>query len=71
MKAIVASHGGTVKKFTGDAVMAVFGIPAAHEDALRACRAAVEMRDALPELGIQAVSRSCPPNLRSPRRRAG
>jgi class 3 adenylate cyclase/tetratricopeptide (TPR) repeat protein len=54
MKAIVESHGGTVEKFIGDAVMAVFGIPAAHEDdALRACRAAVEMRDALPELGIR------------------
>jgi class 3 adenylate cyclase len=54
MKAIVESHGGTVDKFIGDAVMAVFGIPRTHEDdALRACRAAVEMRDALPELGIQ------------------
>jgi class 3 adenylate cyclase/tetratricopeptide (TPR) repeat protein len=53
MKAIVEAHGGTVEKFIGDAVMAVFGIPAAHEDdALRACRAAVEMRGALPELGI-------------------
>src|SRR5512138_1153373 len=53
MQAIVESHGGTVEKFIGDAVMAVFGVPAAHEDdALRACRAAVEMRDALPELGI-------------------
>ena len=53
MKAIIESHGGTVEKFIGDAVMAVFGIPAAHEDdALRACRAAVEMRHALPELGI-------------------
>jgi class 3 adenylate cyclase len=54
MKAIVESHGGTVEKFIGDAVMAVFGVPVAHEDdALRACRAAVEMRDALPELGIR------------------
>ena len=53
MKAVVESHGGTVEKFIGDAVMAVFGIPVAHEDdALRACRAAVEMRDALPELGV-------------------
>ena len=53
MKTIVESHGGTVEKFIGDAVMAVFGIPLAHEDdALRACRAAVEMRDALPELGV-------------------
>ena len=54
MKAIVESHGGTVEKFIGDAVMAVFGVPAAHEDdALRACRAAVDMREALPELGIE------------------
>ena len=54
MKRIVESHGGTVEKFIGDAVMAVFGVPVAHEDdALRACRAAVEMRDALPELGIR------------------
>jgi class 3 adenylate cyclase len=55
MKAIVESHGGTVEKFIGDAVMAVFGVPKVHEDdALRAVRAAVEMRDALPELGVQA-----------------
>ena len=54
MKGIVESHGGTVEKFIGDAVMAVFGVPVAHEDdALRACRAAVEMRGALPELGIE------------------
>src|ERR1700758_4074196 len=54
MKAIVDSHGGSVEKFVGDAVMAVFGVPVVHEDdALRACRAAVEMRDALPELGIR------------------
>jgi class 3 adenylate cyclase len=54
MKSIVESHGGTVEKFIGDAVMAVFGVPVVHEDdALRACRAAVEMRDAFPELGIR------------------
>jgi class 3 adenylate cyclase/tetratricopeptide (TPR) repeat protein len=54
MKAIVEYHGGTVEKFIGDAVMAVFGVPVLHEDdALRALRAAVEMRDALPALGIQ------------------
>jgi len=53
MKGIVESHGGSVEKFIGDAVMAVFGVPVAHEDdGLRACRAAVEMRDALPELGV-------------------
>src|SRR6201981_3104192 len=55
MKKIVERHGGTVEKFVGDAVMAVFGVPVVHEDdALRACRAAVEMRAALPGLGIRA-----------------
>jgi class 3 adenylate cyclase/tetratricopeptide (TPR) repeat protein len=54
MQAIVERHGGSVEKFIGDAVMAVFGVPLLHEDdALRAVRAAVEMRDALPELGLQ------------------
>ena len=55
MRGIVSAHGGTVEKFIGDAVVAVFGVPAVHEDdALRALRAAVEMRDALPELGVEA-----------------
>src|SRR5215212_2500143 len=54
MKAIVDRHGGSVEKFIGDAVMAVFGVPVVHEDdALRALRAAAEMRDALPELGLR------------------
>jgi class 3 adenylate cyclase/tetratricopeptide (TPR) repeat protein len=54
MKAILGSHGAAVEKFIGDAVLAVFGVPVAHEDdAIRACRAAVEMRDAFAELGIQ------------------
>src|SRR5438874_46579 len=43
MKGIVESHGGSVEKFIGDAVMAVFGVPVVHEDdALRACREAAE-----------------------------
>jgi class 3 adenylate cyclase/tetratricopeptide (TPR) repeat protein len=51
MKAVVEAHGGTVEKFIGDAVMAVFGIPIVHEDdALRAVRAAAEMRDRLASL---------------------
>src|SRR6476620_8659820 len=53
MKGIVESHGGSVEKFIGDAVMAGFGVPVVHEDdALGACRAAVEVRDALPQLGV-------------------
>jgi class 3 adenylate cyclase/tetratricopeptide (TPR) repeat protein len=46
MREAVERHGGTVENYVGDAVMAVFGIPVAHEDdALRAVRAAAEMRD--------------------------
>jgi class 3 adenylate cyclase/tetratricopeptide (TPR) repeat protein len=51
MQAVVESHEGTVEKFIGDAVMAVFGIPVLHEDdALRAVRAATEMRERLSTL---------------------
>src|SRR5438067_2192727 len=54
MKAIVEKHGGTVEKFIGDAVMAVFGVPVVREDdALRAVRVAKEMRTALGELGLE------------------
>jgi class 3 adenylate cyclase/tetratricopeptide (TPR) repeat protein len=55
MRAILERHGGTVEKFVGDAVMAIFGVPVAHEDdALRAVRAAWEMHAAVPKLGLQA-----------------
>jgi class 3 adenylate cyclase/tetratricopeptide (TPR) repeat protein len=51
MRTVLERHGGTVEKFIGDAIVAVFGIPVLHEDdALRAIRAAAEMRDALESL---------------------
>jgi class 3 adenylate cyclase/tetratricopeptide (TPR) repeat protein len=51
MAEVIERHGGTVEKFIGDAVMAVFGIPRLHEDdPLRAVRAAGEMRQALAHL---------------------
>ena len=51
MSAVVRRHGGIVEKYIGDAIMAVFGVPTLHEDdALRAVRAAVEMRDTLAAL---------------------
>jgi len=51
---VLEHHGGTVEKFIGDAVMAAFGIPVVHEDdALRAVRAAGELREALAALNEQ------------------
>lgn len=48
MRSTVERHGGRVQKFIGDAVVALFGLPVAHEDdGLRAVRAAVEMHGRL------------------------
>jgi class 3 adenylate cyclase/tetratricopeptide (TPR) repeat protein len=56
MRAVIERHGGTVEKFIGDAVMAVFGIPHLREDdALRAVRAADEMRRQLAVLNEELL----------------
>ncbi len=48
MRAIVESHGGTVEKFIGDAVVGVFGVPQVHEDdAARAVSAALAMQESI------------------------
>ncbi|HYM50695.1 MAG TPA: adenylate/guanylate cyclase domain-containing protein [Candidatus Limnocylindrales bacterium] len=45
---IIQHHGGTVDKFMGDAVLAIFGLPVAHgDDAQRALSAAIELREAV------------------------
>jgi DNA-binding SARP family transcriptional activator/class 3 adenylate cyclase len=52
MRAAIKHHGGTVQSFTHDAMSAVFGVPQLHEDdAVRAVRAAAEIRDRLPAVG--------------------
>src|SRR5438128_11866710 len=59
VKPAVERHGGTLAKFIGDAVMAVFGLTRLHEDdALRAVRAAVEMRQSLARLNRDLERRS-------------
>jgi class 3 adenylate cyclase/tetratricopeptide (TPR) repeat protein len=58
-RAVIARYGGTVEKFIGDAVMAVWGAPTAHEDdAERAVRAALELVDAVKTLGPSIAARA-------------
>ena len=59
---VVARHDGSIEKFIGDAVMAVWGAPLAHEDdALRAVRAGLELVDAVAAFGERVKA----PNLRA------
>ena len=58
---VLSAHGGTVEKFAGDAVMAAFGIPVSHEDdALRAARAALDIRVGMAALNERLVRELLP-----------
>jgi class 3 adenylate cyclase len=53
-RTVVERHGGTIEKFIGDAVMAVWGVPSVHEDdAERAVRAGLELTASIAALGVQ------------------
>lgn len=58
MRTVLERHGGTVEKYIGDAIMAVFGLPKLHEDdALRAVRAAFEMQQTLEQVNERLEAR--------------
>ena len=57
MVELMVLYGGRIDRFLGDGVLAVFGVPAAHEDdPFRAVRAALELRDRATELGLAVTS---------------
>lgn len=59
LREVIEGYGGTVEKFVGDAVMAVFGAPVAHEDdAERAVRAGLRILEGIAELNAQDASLS-------------
>jgi class 3 adenylate cyclase len=61
-RAALEGHGGTVEKFIGDAVIGMFGRDEPRsDDALRACRAALEIQDGLAALNLELESRSARP----------
>ncbi|MCK9894359.1 adenylate/guanylate cyclase domain-containing protein [Frankia sp. AgB32] len=58
VREVIYNHGGSVEKFIGDAVFAVFGIPILHEDdALRAVRSALDIRAAMEALNADLQQR--------------
>ena len=75
MREEIEAEGGTVEKFIGDAVMAAFGVPAAHEDdPARALRAALRMRGGSPRStpsSDDARRHAADPDRREHRRGAG
>ena len=66
MREEIEAEGGTVEKFIGDAVMAAFGVPVAHEDdPARALRAALRMRRRLEDVNARSGSRGSASRSRS------
>ena len=62
MTDILKKEGGTLDKYIGDAVMGFFGAPVAQSDhAIRSCRTAIAMRQALPEFNIEITARGISP----------
>jgi len=60
LTAVVHRYGGTMDKFTGDGVMALFGAPVALEDhAFRACLAALAIQEEAKRLAVEVQNRDC------------